>query len=214
MRRLGDHVALVVSLTALVVALGGTALASGYVITSSSQIKDGAVASADVKDSSLTGADLKDGAVASADVKNGSLTGADVKDHSLSPSDFSGSVAGPRGDPGPQGPAGPKGDTGSTPQVPLFAVSSGAVGSNLVRGRGATSAQRIDDGNYRVKFDRNISLCSWTGTASADAPPVSDAVSVRIALDTTDAGRTQLVVRTANAAGTPTNSPFHVQVVC
>src|SRR5512144_1211587 len=62
-----------------------------------------------------------------------------------------------------------------TPQIPLFAVSSGAVGSNLVRGRGATSSQRIDDGNYRVKFDRNISACSWTGTASADAPPVSDA---------------------------------------
>lgn len=101
-----------------------------------------------------------------------------------------------------------------TPQIPLFAVSSGAVGSNLVRGRGATSAQRIDDGNYRVKFDRNISACSWTGTASSDAPPVSDAVSVRIALDTTDAGRTQLVVRTANDTGQPTNSPFHVQVVC
>ena len=100
------------------------------------------------------------------------------------------------------------------PQIPLFAVSSGAVGSNLVRGRGAVSAQRIDDGNYRVKFDRNIAACSWTGTASADAPPVSDAVSVRIALDTTDAGRTQLVVRTANVTGVPTNSPFHVQVVC
>jgi hypothetical protein len=101
-----------------------------------------------------------------------------------------------------------------TPQIPLFAVSSGAVGSNLVRGRGATSAQRIDDGNYRVKFDRNIAACSWTGTASADAPPVSDAVTVRIALDTTDAGRTQLVVRTSNAAGQPANSPFHIQVVC
>lgn len=100
------------------------------------------------------------------------------------------------------------------PQIPLFAVSSGVVGSNLVRGRGAVSAQRIDDGNYRVKFDRNISLCSWTGTASADAPPVSDPVSVRIALDTTDAGRTQLIVRTANVAGTAVNSSYHVQVVC
>ena len=51
--------------------------------------------------------------MASADVKNGSLTGADVKDRSLSPSDFSGSVAGTKGDPGPQGPAGPKGETGA-----------------------------------------------------------------------------------------------------
>lgn len=101
-----------------------------------------------------------------------------------------------------------------TPQIPLFAVSSGAVGSNLVRGRGALSAQRIDDGNYRVKFDRNISACSWTGTPSSDAPPVPDAVSLRIALDTTDVARTQLVVRTANPAGTAVNSGFAVQVVC
>ncbi len=85
-RRWADHAALVVSLTALVLALGGTARATSYVITSSSQIKDGSVASADVK--------------------NGSLTGADVKDHSLSPKDFNGFVT------GPQGLAGPKGDTG------------------------------------------------------------------------------------------------------
>jgi hypothetical protein len=96
----------------------------------------------------------------------------------------------------------------------LFAVSTGAVGSNLARGNGAVSSQRVDEGNYRVKFDRNISACSWTGTPAADAPPVPDAVSVRIALDTTDASRTQLVVRTANDAGAPVNGGFHVQVIC
>ncbi len=100
------------------------------------------------------------------------------------------------------------------PQIPLFVVSSGAVGSNLVRTRGAVSSQRIDDGNYRVKFDRNISACSWTGTTSADVTPVADIVTLRIALDTTDAARTQLVVRTMNGAGTPVNSSFHIQVVC
>jgi hypothetical protein len=101
-------------------------------------------------------------------------------------------------------------------QVPLFAVSSGAVGSNLVRGRGAVLAQRIDDGNYRVKFDRNISACSWSATAASDAPPVADPVTVRLALDTTDVTRTQLVVRT-NAGGggaPPVNAGFHVQVFC
>lgn len=96
----------------------------------------------------------------------------------------------------------------------LFAVSSGAVGSNLVRGNGAVSSQRVDEGNYRVKFAREVSTCSWTGTPATDAPPVPDAVSVRIALDTTDAGRTQLVVRTANAQGNPINAGFHVQVMC
>ncbi len=96
----------------------------------------------------------------------------------------------------------------------LFAVSSGAVGSNLVRGNGAVSSQRVDEGNYRVKFTRDISACSWTGIPATDAPPVPDATSVRIALDTTDAARTQLVVRTANPAGAPLNSAFHIQVIC
>lgn len=98
--------------------------------------------------------------------------------------------------------------------VPLYAVSSGAVGSNLVRGRGAVTSQRVDEGNYRVKFDRNISACSWTGIPAVDAPPVPDAVSVRIALDTTDAARTQIVVRTSGPNGQPLNAAFHVQVLC
>jgi hypothetical protein len=43
---------------------------------------------------------------------------------------------------------------------------------------------------------------------------VPDAVSVRIALATTDAGRTQLVVRTAGPNGQPLNAGFHIQVIC
>jgi hypothetical protein len=98
--------------------------------------------------------------------------------------------------------------------APLYAVSSGAVGSNLVRGRGAVTSQRIDDGNYRVKFVRNISTCTWSATLGTDAPPVPDASSIKLALDTTDAARTQLVVRTFAANGQPVSSGFHVQVFC
>jgi hypothetical protein len=101
-----------------------------------------------------------------------------------------------------------------SPHVPLFAVSSGAVGSDLVRGNGAVSAQRVDDGNYRVRFDRNISACSWVGNGTADAPPVPPIISVRIALDTTDGSRQQLVVRTSDGSGNPANGGFSVQVVC
>jgi hypothetical protein len=97
--------------------------------------------------------------------------------------------------------------------APLYAVSSGSVGSNLLRGRNAVSSQFVGDGNYRVKFTRNISTCSWSGTIASDAPPVPDALSIRIALDTTDVTRSQLVVRTF-AAAAPVNSGFHVQVFC
>jgi hypothetical protein len=54
--------ALVISFTALVVASTGTAIAA-TVITSSSQIKNGAVQSADVKDGSVQGRDIKDGTI-------------------------------------------------------------------------------------------------------------------------------------------------------
>jgi hypothetical protein len=98
--------------------------------------------------------------------------------------------------------------------APLYAVSNGAVGSNLLRGRGAVSSQRIDEGNYRVKFARNIAACSWSATLGNDAPPVSNATSVRLALDTTDVARTQLVVRTAGPGGGAADAGFHVQVFC
>ena len=97
----------------------------------------------------------------------------------------------------------------------LYATSSGAVGSSLVRGRGAVSVQRVDEGSYRVKFNREIASCSWTAAPAADAPPAADvAQSVRLVLDTTDAPRTQLVVRTYTQNGQPANSAFHIQVIC
>ena len=79
----------VMATIAVFVAFGGSAFAASYVITKSSQIKDGAVTSSDVK--------------------NNSLTGLDVKDRSLTQSDFIGSVQGPQGSQGPKGEAGAQG---------------------------------------------------------------------------------------------------------
>jgi hypothetical protein len=98
--------------------------------------------------------------------------------------------------------------------APIFAASSGAVGSTLLRGRGAVSVQRVDVGSYRVRFTRNISACSWSATPATDAPPVPDVFSIRLALDTTDVARTQLVVRTSGANGQFVDGGFHVQVFC
>lgn len=80
----------ILAAVAVFIALGGTAFAAHYVITSSSQIKDGVV----------TGAD----------VKNGSLSGKDIKTGTLTAAHITGVVKGEKGDPGP---AGPKGDDGT-----------------------------------------------------------------------------------------------------
>lgn len=106
MRRLKPSPAMVVALLALVFAMTGTGLAArAYVITSSKQIKDGAV----------TGAD----------VKNSSLAGADIKNKSLSPADFNGSVQGPTGPQGVQGPQGAQGIPGAAGATKLTVRSSG-----------------------------------------------------------------------------------------
>jgi hypothetical protein len=85
----------VMSTLAVLLALGGTAVAAAT------------ITGRDVVDSSLTGAD----------VRNRSLTGADVRDRSLRAVDFArgqlpGGAAGPAGPRGPQGPAGAPGPAG------------------------------------------------------------------------------------------------------
>jgi hypothetical protein len=99
-------------------------------------------------------------------------------------------------------------------QLPLWAVSSGAPGSNLIRGDGAVLAQRLTDGNYRVRFVRDVSQCTWSGVPATEGASLPDAFTVRISMDLTEATKSQLVVRTNNAAGQPQDSGFHVQVFC
>lgn len=65
--------ALVISCTALVVACTGSAVAA-TLITSSSQIKNGAVLSADIKDGSIQGRDIKNGTITTNKLKKSTAT--------------------------------------------------------------------------------------------------------------------------------------------
>jgi hypothetical protein len=91
--------AFVLAIVALMVALGGSAVAAGLVPNSvkSKHIANGQVKKQDlaassvrgdkVLDGSLTGVDLQDGSVGAADVQDGSLEGTDVKDGSIESTD-------------------------------------------------------------------------------------------------------------------------------
>jgi hypothetical protein len=92
-------VAVLVAVIALLLTLGGTAVAAKL----------------------ITGNDVKDGSLTGKDVKNGSLNGKDVKDKSLTRKDFKGSVQGPAGPAGAQGQTGSAGAQGQ-------AGSAGATG--------------------------------------------------------------------------------------
>jgi hypothetical protein len=92
--------AMAVGFIALVAALSGTAVAlPGVNLVDSGDIKNGQVKRKDIAKNAVNGAK----------VANGALSGADVKDGSLTPSDFSGSVQGPKGDKGDKGETGPPG---------------------------------------------------------------------------------------------------------
>jgi hypothetical protein len=87
---------MMVALTALFVALVGTAYAASLPRNSvgNRQLKSNAVTSGKVKDSTLTGSDIKNGSLGKSDVKSSSLDGSSVKDDSLSGSDVNESSLG------------------------------------------------------------------------------------------------------------------------
>lgn len=102
--------AFVLAIVALMVALGGSAVAAGLVPNSvkskhiaNGQVKkqdlgansvrgekvlDGSLTGLDLQDASVTGADVEDGSVEGSDVQDGSLTGTDVQDDSLTGADI------------------------------------------------------------------------------------------------------------------------------
>jgi hypothetical protein len=105
----------------------------------------------------ITGKQVKNRSLTAADVKRNSLTGAEVKDGSLSPKDFSGSVAGPKGDPGAkgeQGDPGPKGDKGDPGQPgPVGQIQGAPAGGDLTGtfpdpaiAAGSVTSAKIADG--------------------------------------------------------------------
>jgi hypothetical protein len=65
--------AMVVAVLALVMATAGTAAAAKVLITSSSQIKNGAVTGIDLQNGTVKGADLAANAVSSREIKNGAV---------------------------------------------------------------------------------------------------------------------------------------------
>ena len=141
MKRLGGMLtfANVMSMTAVFIALGGSAIAITQLPKDSvgaRQIKAGAVRSAEVKDFSLRADDF---------AKDSLPAGA----------------VGPKGDQGPQGPTGPAGTSG-TPSVRAYAfIRTGKVGGaidppQIKNGHGVTATKILSAGEYEITFDTSL----------------------------------------------------------
>lgn len=214
MRRFKPSPAVIIALIALVFAMAGTALSASHVITSSSQIKDGAVTSSDVK--------------------NSSLTSSDIKDKSLTPADFTGSVAGsvgPQGAQGPQGPQGaqgpqgkqgdeglqgPQGETGYSPITYFVQVhADGSLGAHWGVEEMGPIWTHNSVGSYQFIFWDSIDECAITASivyGPTDIVGPSRGGLVDAAIQPQSDGRSVNVH--TSYEGKDADRPFHLGVAC
>jgi hypothetical protein len=177
----------VMSMTAVFIALGGSAIAITQLPKDSvgaRQIKTGAVRSAEVKDFSLRADDFAKGSL---------LTGA------VGPLPLIG-VAGPKGEQGPQGPTGPTGAAGA-PAAKVYAfIRTGSTAGvlnppQIKNGHGVTAAKIDSTGQYEITFDTSL----LPGGTVENCVPIAS-------LGTIDAAASVLGVMTfMRASGLPPN---------
>jgi hypothetical protein len=150
-----------IALLALFVAIGGTSYAAV-------KLPSNSVATKQIKNGQVKGADL---------AKN-SVNSQKVKDLSLKASDFAPGQL-PTGPVGKAGPAGPQGKPGvaGAPATKLFVVSDES--GNILASRGVVSQAQVIQkiGTYAVPFDRDIRNCARVATIGDGAAFISTEVA-------------------------------------
>ncbi len=189
----------VIAVVAVVLALGGTAVAAQrYLITNTKQISP---------------AVLKQLATLAA------------KQGSSGPPGTPGTPGGP----GPAGPQGPKGETGArgpagAPGPPGESIGSGAgeIGWAVVNGEGAMArdsgpgitASRVSGsptGTYEVSFPSDVSACVYEATiAGTTGVPSPGYISVGASTGSV----TSVLVQTSGTDGVLADRAFHLTVLC
>ena len=86
-----------------------------------------------------------------------------------------------------------------------------AANGNVTRGSEGVAATRINTGDYRVNFGRDMNACGFTGTQHVVTPP-TQVGPVGLRVDATNPN--VLFVRTTDSGGTSADRQFTVQVTC
>jgi hypothetical protein len=133
-----------------------------------------------------------DGAITTPKLGDGAVTGSKMSDGSVGESKLTGELAG---------------------RIPVWAVVN--ANGTLARSTPGVTSSRINAGNYRVNFGRDLNLCAFTGTQQNVT--VSQLGFIGIQVDGQNAN--QLFVRTTNRPTTAVNNvsadrSFMVQVTC
>ena len=130
--------------------------------------------------------------VNSAAIINGSVTGTDIANGTVGRQDLKANV------------------------VARWAKVNAGIATALIRGRGVESAFRASAGVYRVAFTNSVANCGWTATINDNAN--GTAAPFQITVEASADAPTDLIVRTFNSAGTPSDTGetdgFTVTVDC
>ena len=165
-RFLRDHrpsPALVVASIALLAALGGTGVAAV------ANVPNNSVGTSKIKNNAVTAPKIASNAVTSAKIAGNAVTNAKIANGTIQPADLSAAAktAGPQGPAGPAGPAGPSGPAGAAAAAFWASVDQNG---NLVRNKGAASAQRNGPGTYQVIFNQDVTGCVYLANPGGPTP--------------------------------------------
>jgi hypothetical protein len=147
---------------------------------------------------------LPKNSVSSTQIKTGAVHTGEIADRTIRLKDISTSArASLRGQTGPQGPQGPAG----APAIKHFAAVT--AGGTFVRGDAKSGGSGDAIGAYVVGFAESVSGCAYTATLGTTDGSTAPAGRITVNDHAGAVG-----VQTYDAAGTPTDLPFHLIVAC
>lgn len=190
------------SIAVFLVLGGGAAYAAKKV--GSNEIKGNSITTGKIKKEAVTTSKIKQNSITTAKIANGAVTGAKVNLGSLGtvPSAENANKLG-----------GVSAASYQQKSDILFATVAPADNNPaIVRGRGATSVTSVGTGYFSVKFNRNVSNCTWLATYGAP-----DFTGIEGFYPSVKGGPEPNEVRVVlwEKAGTQVNGlGFHLEVLC
>jgi hypothetical protein len=195
--------ALVVSIVALIVALGGTSYAAFTLPKNSvgtKQLKNNAVTSSKIKNGAVTASKLNTSGVTVPNATHANSADSATNAGHASAADNANALGGS-----------PPSAFESASNVLSAVVTNNGTTATVVRGTPGTTAFRSGPGNVRVVFPRDVSNCTWTAT---QGNPGSTFVPGDFATVRGDGTATHVEVITYNTTATQIDVNFHIIVVC
>ena len=191
MRRLRGRLtyANVTASLALFIALGGT----GYAAVT---LPRNSVGQAQMRNNAVGSKELRTGAVRSSDIRNRTIRLSDLAKSTRSALK------------GGQGPEGPRGRDAATYRAAI-SRAGGRVGGN------AQNSEHDRSTNVnRVEFPTDVSGCTYSATLAAVKAGVTVEQPPAGRVTVQSGGGLNVLIKTYDAAGNPTEAPFHLIVAC